>query len=67
MKKANKPGKPVKAKAPTKKGKGQVDPILDLMQNMDEDLLSMLLQSMQKETGLAPELFGAEDPVRIIC
>jgi len=62
MKKANKPGKPAKKKAPAKKAKGQVNPILDLMKNMDEDLLGMLLQSMQKETGLAPELFGPQDP-----
>jgi hypothetical protein len=33
------------------------------MKNMDEDLLAMLLQSMQKETGSGPELFGPEDPV----
>jgi hypothetical protein len=37
------------------------------MQNMDEDLLGMLLQSMQKETGLAPELFGPEDPVELFA
>jgi hypothetical protein len=67
MKKASKLSKPAKKKAPTKKGKGQVNPILDLMQNMDEDLLGMLLQSMQKETGLAPELFGPEDPVELFA
>jgi hypothetical protein len=54
-------------KAPAKKGKGQINPILDLMQNMDEDLLGMLLQSMQKETGLAPELFGPEEPVELFA
>jgi hypothetical protein len=70
MKKASKPGKPAKApakKAPTKKGKGRVNPILDLMQNMDEDLLGMLLQSMRKETGLASELFRPEDPVELFA
>ena len=67
MKKPTKVSKPSKAKAPTKKGKRQVNPILDLMQNMDEDLLGMLLQSMQKETGLAPELFRPEDPVELFA
>ena len=70
MKKASKPSKPAKKKAPAKrapakKAKGQVNPILDLMKNMDEDLLGMLLQSMQKETGLAPELFAPEEPVEL--
>jgi hypothetical protein len=63
MKKANKAGKPSKAKAPAPKGKRQVDPILDIMKNMDDDLLAMLLQSMQKEMGSGPELFGPEDPL----
>ena len=65
MKKATKPRKPAKKKAPAKKAKGQVNPFLDIMKNMDEDLLATLLQSMQKETGLAPELFGPEDPVEL--
>jgi hypothetical protein len=63
MKKANKAGKPSKTKAPASKGNRQIDPILDIMKNMDEDLLAMLLQSMQKEIGSGPELFGPEDPV----
>ena len=63
MKKANKASKPSKTKAPAQKGKRQVDPILDIMKNMDEDLLSMLLQSMRNETGSGSELFGPEDPV----
>ncbi len=67
MKKAAKPNKPAKKKAPAKKAKGQVNPILDLMQNMDEDLLSVLLQSMQKETGSGPGLFGPEDPVELFA
>ena len=72
MKKASKPSKPVKKKAPAKKApnkkaKGQVNPIVDLMKNMDEDLLGMLLQSMQKETGLAPGLFGPEAPVELFA
>ena len=63
MRKANKARKPSKAKAPAPKGKRQVDPILDIVKNMDEDLLAILLQSMQKEMGSGPEFFGPEDPV----
>jgi len=65
MRKANKPGKP--AKAPTKKRKRQVNPILDIMKNMDEDMLGMLLQSMQKDMGSGPEFFGPEDPVELFA
>jgi hypothetical protein len=65
MKKANKPGKP--AKALTKKARAQVNPILDIMQNMDEDLLGMLLQSIQNEMGSDPELFAPEDPVDLFA
>jgi hypothetical protein len=37
------------------------------MKNMDEDLLAVLLQSMQKEMGSGPELFGPEDPVELFA
>jgi len=67
MKKPTKVSKPSKAKAPTKKGKRQVNPILDLMQNIDEDLFGMLLQSMQKEMGSGPELLGPNDPVDLFA
>ena len=39
MKKANKAGKPSKAKAPAAKGKRQVDPILDIMKNGSSRIL----------------------------
>ena len=65
MKKATKPRKPVKKKAPAKKAKGQGNFFSDIMKNMDEDLLATLLQSMPKETGLAPELFGPDDPAEL--
>ena len=37
MKKANKARKPPKAKAPTRKRKRQGNPILEMLNNMDED------------------------------
>lgn len=67
MKKATKASKPSKAKASTQKGKGQANPILDMLKNMDEDLVAMLRQTMQKETGFDSEMFGQEDPVDLFA
>ena len=56
MKKAtNKARKPSKAKAP--KGMRQVNPILDMLKNMDQDLVAMLRQTVQKETGWVDRAF----------
>ena len=63
MKKATKARRPSKAKAPAQKGKGLVNPILDMLKNMDEDLVAMLRQTVQKEMGFGSEMFGSEDPV----
>jgi len=63
MKNANKARKPSKAKASTQKGKGLVNPILDMLKNMDEDQVAMLRQTLQKEMGFGSEMFGPEDPV----
>ena len=67
MKKPNKAAKPSKAKAPTQKVRGQVNPILDMLKNMDEDLVDMLRQSIEKEMDFGPELFGPEDPVDLFA
>ena len=67
MKKPNKAGKPSKAKAPTHKGKGQVNPIFCMFKNMDEDMLAMLRQSIQKEMDFGPDLFGPDDPVDLFA
>jgi len=65
MKHANRARKPSKAKAPTQKSKGQGNPILDMLKNMDEDLVAMLRQTVQKEMGFGSEMFGPEDPVEL--
>jgi hypothetical protein len=65
MKKANKAGKP--SKAPTQKVRGQVNPILDMLKNMDEDVVDMLRQIIEKEMDFGPELFGTEDPVDLFA
>ena len=67
MKKAAKVRTPSRAKAPAQKGKGQVNPILDMLKNMDEDVVAMLRRTMQKELGLGSGLFGPEDPVDLFA
>ena len=67
MKKPNKAAKPSKAKAPTQKVRGQVNPILDMLKNMDEDVVDMLRQSIEKEMDFGPELFAPEDPVDLFA
>ena len=67
MKQATKARKPSKAKAPTHKGKGLVNPILDILENMDDDLVAMLRQTVQKELGFGSEMFGTEDPVDLFA
>ena len=67
MKKPKKAAKPSKAKAPTQKVRGQVNPILDMLKNMDEDVVDMLRQGIEKEMDFGPELFGPDDPVDLFA
>jgi len=66
MKKAIEARKPSKAKAPIQKGNGHINPILDLLENMDEDLIGMLRQTVQKEVD-GSAMFGLEDPVDLFA
>lgn len=61
MKNANKAKKP--SKAPAQKSKGHGNPILDLLNNMDEEVVAMLQQAVQKEMGFGSDLFGLGDSV----
>src|SRR4051812_16985309 len=63
MKKANKARKPSKAKARTQKKKRQRNPVLEMLNNLDDDMIAMLQQSLQKEMGFGSEMFDPEDPV----
>ena len=65
MKKPNKAAKP--SKAPTQKVRGQANFILDMLKNMDEDVVDMLRQSIEKEMDFSPELFSPEDPVDLFA
>ena len=67
MKKATKASKPSKPKALPQRDKGQVNAILDMLKNMDEDLVGMLRETMQKEMGFGSEMFGQEDPVDLFA
>ena len=67
MKRANNPRKTSKAKAPTQKGKGRGNPILDILKNMDEDQVAMLRQTVRKATGFDSAMFGPEDPVELFA
>lgn len=65
MKKVSKPENPDKTKATKKDKKDEINPLLDVIENMDPDTLTALLHSMQRETGFAPELLSPEDPVEL--
>ena len=67
MKRAHSAGKMSKAKAPTQKGKGQSNPILDMLKNLDEDQVAMLRQTVRKEMGFDSAMFGPEDPVELFA
>jgi hypothetical protein len=67
MKRANIAGKASKAKAPTQKGKGQSNPVLDMLKNLDEDQVAMLRQIARKEMGFDSAMFGPEDPVELFA
>ena len=38
-----------------------------MLNNMDEDLVDMLRQSLQKEMGFGSELFDPDDPVDLFA
>jgi len=65
-KKANKPPK-AKAKAPARKSEKQVNPILDLLKNMDEDVVAMLRQTIQQEMSLGSGFLDSDDPVDLFA
>jgi hypothetical protein len=67
MKKPKKGSTPPKAKAPVKKAKSEVDPIFDILNNMDDDLLAHLKQTISNEIDISPDLFEPEDPVELFA
>jgi hypothetical protein len=67
MKQAAKARKPSTAQARTQKGKGQVNPLLDMLENMDDDLVALLRQTVQKELGFGSDMVGPENPVDLFA
>ena len=67
MKKANKARKPSKAKVPIQKRKRQGNPILEILNNMDEDMVAMLRQSLFGDMDFGTETFDPEDPVDLFA
>jgi len=67
MKKVKKAGTPSKTRAPARKRKRQVNPILDMLKNMDENQLAVLRQIVQDELGVDSEMFEPEDPVDLFA
>ena len=67
MKHASSARKPSKAKARAKTKKRQPNPILDMLNSMDDDLIAMLRQVVQKEMGLGSELLDLQDPVDLFA
>ena len=62
MKNENKVRKPSKAKPRAQKTKGKSNPISDMLDNMDEDLIAMLMQTVQDDM-----IFGSEDVVGLFA
>ncbi|HEY5141099.1 MAG TPA: hypothetical protein VIJ25_17560, partial [Methylococcales bacterium] len=67
MKKPSKGSTPSKAKAPVKKGKSQVNPILDILNNMDDDLIATIKQTVLNEIEITPDLLEPEDTVDLFA
>ena len=67
MKHASSARKQSKAKARAKTKKRQPNPILDMLNSMDDDLVAMLRQVVQKEMGLGSELFDLQHPVDLFA
>ena len=62
MKNENKVRKPSKARPRVQKGKGKGNPISDMLDNMDEDLIAMLMQTVQDDM-----IFSSEDVVGLFA
>jgi hypothetical protein len=62
---STKASKSAKPKAPAKKRAGGGNPILNILNDMDEDVLAMLKAAMAAEIGPGGDLFGPDDPVEL--
>jgi hypothetical protein len=67
MKKTATAPRPAKTKEPRQKRKRQPNPLLAVLQNMDEDTVAMLRQMMQDELGIGPDVPAPKDPVDLFA
>jgi hypothetical protein len=62
-----KPKKPLKAKVPASPQKNSSNPLLDMLENMDEDMLTMFQRKLREEMNFGPGAFGSEDAVDLFA
>jgi hypothetical protein len=67
MKKTATATKATKAKEPRQRRMRQPNPLLAVLQNMDEDTVAMLRQMMQDELGIGPDMSAPKDPVDLFA
>jgi hypothetical protein len=67
MKKTATVTKPAKTKEPRQGRKRQPNPLLAVLQNMDEDTVAMLRQMMQDELGIEPDMSAPKDAVDLFA
>lgn len=67
MKKTTTATKPAKTKEPRQRRMGQRNPLLAVLQNMDEDTVAMLRLMMLNELGMGPDLSSPKDPADLFA
>ena len=65
MKKMASARKASKTKAPRQKRVRQANPVLDVLQNLDEEEIAMLREIIESELGADPEMFESKDAVAL--
>jgi hypothetical protein len=65
MKKMARARKASKTKAPRQKRVRQANPVLDVLQNLDEEEIAMLREIIESELGADPEMFESKDAVAL--
>jgi hypothetical protein len=67
MKNAKRAKRPSKAQTVSRKGKRQVNPVLDVLKNMDEEQVAMLQRIVEKDLSFGSDLFELDDPVDLFA
>lgn len=67
MKKPKKGSASSQGKLPAKKVQSEIAPIMDLLNNLDDDLVAQLKQTILDEIGVSPDLFESAEPVALFA